>query len=117
MFAYVFIFYEIVSFSCVVFSVFFLCERTHDRLSNQLLLGVRRLDSEVNSISDNYLVESETTRLMLELSVDPVVPASGWGCFALNKRLILSFLGSVVPFSVMIITGLLQFRVDINMAA
>lgn len=114
-FAFVYIFYEIMSFSCIVFAVFLMCERTHRRLSNSLLLGIRFIGDELNSLPDSYLSEHETTNLLLELSVDPVVPATGWGVYALNKHLILSFLGSVVPFSVMVITGVLQTRVDIDM--
>ena len=98
-FAYVYIFYEIASFGALVFCVCYLCDRTHQRLSNSLLSGVRHIESEVAALHDRYWVDHDANCLLLEMSVDPLVPATGWGVFSLNKHLIISFLGSVVPFS------------------
>ena len=82
-----------------MFCVCFLCDRTHRRLSNSLLSGVRHIETEVGALQERYWVDHDANCLLLEMSVDPIEPASGWGVFSLNKHLIISFLGSVVPFS------------------
>ncbi|KAI1295374.1 hypothetical protein HDE_05307 [Halotydeus destructor] len=46
--------------------------------------------------------------LLIDIIIQPVVPAMVWDMFAANKQLILQFAGSVVPFSVMMITTVIQ---------
>ncbi|KAI1295645.1 hypothetical protein HDE_05306 [Halotydeus destructor] len=46
--------------------------------------------------------------LLINVVMQPVVPAMVWNMFAANKHLILQFAGSVIPFSVMMITTAIQ---------
>lgn len=107
-FAFVYIFYEIFTFGSVFFAVCFQCENTNRQLTKEMLRGIRFIESD--KTDERFLLTCEKSSLLLEMAVDPIVYASGWNIFSLDKKLIFSFLGSVVPFSVMIITGILQTR-------
>ncbi|KAI1295376.1 hypothetical protein HDE_05308 [Halotydeus destructor] len=53
-------------------------------------------------------LEKERRSLLVDIMTQPVVPAIAWGMFPINKQLILQFAGSVIPFSVMMITTAIQ---------
>lgn len=51
---------------------------------------------------------AERAALSMELLTQPTVAATAWGMFVVDKKLVLKFMGSVVPFAVMFITTAIQ---------
>jgi len=40
--------------------------------------------------------------LVIEVTQSPQIPVTGWNVFIVNRSLLLGFLGSVIPFAVLI---------------
>ena len=50
----------------------------------------------------SYDVDYQKMMLIVEITQSPIVPVTGWNVFVINRSLLLGFLGSVIPFAVLI---------------
>jgi hypothetical protein len=50
----------------------------------------------------NYDIDYQKMMLVMEVTQSPNIPVTGWNVFIVNRSLLLGFLGSVIPFAVLI---------------
>lgn len=50
----------------------------------------------------NYDIDYQKMMLIIEITQSPNIPVTGWNVFIVNRSLLLGFLGSVIPFAVLI---------------
>ena len=50
----------------------------------------------------NYDIDYQKMMLIIEITQSPTIPVTGWNVFVVNRSLLLGFLGSVIPFAVLI---------------
>ena len=50
----------------------------------------------------NYDIDYQKMMLVIEITQSPTIPVTGWNVFIVNRSLLLGFLGSVIPFAVLI---------------
>lgn len=50
----------------------------------------------------NYDIDYQKMMLVIEVTQSPTIPVTGWNVFVVNRSLLLGFLGSVIPFAVLI---------------
>lgn len=50
----------------------------------------------------SYDIDYQKMMLVIEITQSPIVPVTGWNVFVINRSLLLGFLGSVIPFAVLI---------------
>lgn len=62
----------------------------------------RLLRKVTSNRTRNYDIDYQKMMLVIEITQSPTIPVSGWNVFIVNRSLLLGFLGSVIPFAVLI---------------
>lgn len=62
----------------------------------------RLLRKIMSNRTRQYDIDYQKMMLLLEITQSPTVPVTGWNVFIVNRSMLLGFLGSVIPFAVLI---------------
>ncbi|KAI1287416.1 hypothetical protein HDE_10293 [Halotydeus destructor] len=62
----------------------------------------RLLRKIISNKTRNYEIDYQKMMLVIEISQSPIAPVTAWSVFVINRSLLLGFLGSVIPFAVLI---------------
>lgn len=92
--------YKIILFTVVLIAIIFTAEY---ETSKFIKLSMKILNF-AESLGKNLEMRDEIFDLKLDILSSPVLPVQAWNILIMNRILILSFAGSVIPLVVMIIT-------------